>query len=78
MDYSRILDIAQQLKLPQNDIDSITEYLEHNEWGISFEVLCSAIEAEGIVISRDDYKEIEAMGLSMGMDNELWCSILIK
>jgi hypothetical protein len=72
MDFDKILIIANKLKLPKKDIETITEYLEHGEWGIAFEVLCSAIEYDKISISHDDYIRIKAIGEYMGMDKELW------
>lgn len=72
MDFKKILVVAIKLKLPTKDIDTITEYLEHGEWGIAFEVLCSAIEYDKILISHDEYVQIKAIGEYMGMDKELW------
>lgn len=72
MDYNIILNIAKSLKLSNNDIVTIDEYLEHNEWGIAFEVLCSAIEYDRIDISHYDYIQIKEIGECMGMDKELW------
>lgn len=67
-----ILDIAKRIKLPTKDIELIGEYLEYREWGIAFEVLCSAIEYDKIQISLVDYSEIKQIGEYMEMDKELW------
>lgn len=72
MDMNRILQIAKRINLPTKDIESITEYLEHGEWGIAFEVLCSAIEYDKIPILIVHYTEIEQIGKYMEMDKELW------
>ena len=72
MDFDRILEMAIDLKLPKIDIDSITEYLEHGEWGIAFELLCSAIEFDKIEITHLIYLEIKEMGEHMHMDEDLW------
>ncbi|AUG56754.1 MafI family immunity protein [Acetivibrio saccincola] len=72
MDFNKILVIAKRNNLPHNDIETIREYLEHREWGIAFEQLCSAIEDEEIVITEDDYALIEEIGNIMNMDKKLW------
>jgi len=72
MKHVEILEIAKRVKLPSSDIDAIIEYLEHNEWGIAFEVLCSAIENDQLPISSDEYIQIRRIGESMGMDSNLW------
>lgn len=72
MDFNKILGIAKKLELPSKDIKTIEEYLEHGEWGIAFEVLCSAIEYDKIVIRHNDYIQIKEVGEYMGMDKDLW------
>ena len=72
MDFNKILIIANKLHLLTKDIDTITEYLEHSEWGIAFEVLCSAIEYDKIPISHDVYIQIKEIGEYMKMDKDLW------
>lgn len=72
MDFNKILSIAKLLRLPNKDIETIEEYLEHAEWGIAFEVLCSAIEYDKITISHKDYIQIKEIGEYMGMDKDLW------
>ena len=72
MDFDRILILAKKLKLPEDDIETIAEYLEHGEWGIAYEVLCSAIEQDKIVITHQIYLQIKAMGEYMRMDEDLW------
>lgn len=72
-----ILQIAYEVKLPLADMDLIKEYLDHNEWGIAFELLCSAIEQENIKINDNQYKIICKLGNKMGFDEELWSSIKV-
>ena len=72
MDFDNILDIAIRNGLPQSDVLIINEYLEHSEWGIAFEQLCSAIEQENIVITKTDFQLIKDIGEFMGMDKGLW------
>jgi hypothetical protein len=64
--------IANKLHLPTKDIDAITEYLEHAEWGIAFEILCSAIEYDKVPISNDEYIQIKEIGEYMKMDKDFW------
>jgi hypothetical protein len=72
MDFNKILFIADKLRLAMKDIDTITEYLEHSEWGIAFEVLCSAIEYDKIPISQEDYIQIKEIGEYMNLDKDFW------
>lgn len=76
MNYDNILAIALKNKLPSNDIKLIHEYLEYNEWGIAFEVLCSAIESDKINISLADFEEIKAIGKRMNIGEGLWINII--
>jgi len=69
--------IAKELCLPSKDINDIKEYLQHNEWGIAFEILCCAVEQENIAVNKAQYKEIVSIGKSMKMDSELWERIRI-
>ncbi|HBQ26807.1 MAG TPA: hypothetical protein DD791_10480 [Syntrophomonas sp.] len=57
--------------MPNKDIETIEEYLEHGEWGIAFEVLRSAIESDKTTISHNDYIQIKEIGKYMGMDKDL-------
>jgi hypothetical protein len=43
--------------------------------GNCFEVLCSDIEQEKIILNKIQYKAIEEIGMEMKMDNTLWMSI---
>lgn len=67
-----ILEIAKNLKLPEDDIASIEEYIENNEWGLAFELLCIAIEQENIPVSKGVFRKIEKVGSKMELDNYLW------
>lgn len=72
MNFNQILVIAKIIKIPVKDIDAITEYLDHVEWGIAFETLCSAIEQDKIEISANEYVLIKEIGEYMNMDERLW------
>lgn len=70
-----ILILAQEIGLPNNDIKDINEYIEHNEWGLAFEVLCSSIYQYGFKVSDDQYQKICSLGEKMEMDEDLWKDI---
>lgn len=72
---NRILRIAENVLLPAQDINEIAEYLSYNEWGIAFEILCTSITDNKIIIRKAQYDEIESIGAEMEMDNSLWRDI---
>ena len=45
--------LAREIGLPDNDIRDIDEYINHNERGLAFEVLCSSIQQYGLKVSDD-------------------------
>ena len=67
-----ILLLAREIGLPSNDIDDIDEYLDHNEWGLAFEVLCSSIHQYGLKVSDEQYQKICDWGKQMEIDADLW------
>lgn len=73
-----ILHIAEDIKLPLEDKEEIQEYLEYNEFGIAFEILCIAIEEYDIGISQERKEEIARIGNEMEMDERLWSSLKIS
>ncbi|MDR2977781.1 MAG: MafI family immunity protein [Streptococcaceae bacterium] len=73
-----ILKIAKTLALPEKDISSLREYLEHNEVGIAFELMCSAIEQEEFPVSEQVFRQITDLGTEMEFDKSLWDKIKIK
>lgn len=73
-----ILLLAREIGLPDNDIRDIDEYINHNERGLAFEVLCSSIQQYGLKVSDDQYQKLRELGEKMEMDNDLWQNILLK
>lgn len=73
-----LLLLAREIGLPDNDIRDIDEYIDHNEQGLAFEVLCSSVQQYGLKVSDDQYKTICALGEKMEMGNDLWQNILLK
>lgn len=70
-----ILLLAREIGLPDNDIKDISEYIDHNEWGLAFEVLCSSIHQYGFKVSDNQYQKICDLGEKMEMDDDLWKGI---
>lgn len=70
--------LAREIGLPDNDIRDIDEYINHNERGLAFEVLCSSIQQYGLKVSDDQYQKLCELGEKMEMDNDLWQNILLK
>ncbi|WP_042462545.1 MafI family immunity protein [Neobacillus dielmonensis] len=58
--------------LPLKDEKDILEFIEHEEWGIALETICSVIEQEYIPVDKDIFSKIEEAGLYMEMDKSLW------
>lgn len=71
----KIIEVTNNLNITKKDKQDIDEYLEHNELGLAFEVLCVSIERDKIKISQKDYEIINTLGLQMEMDNNLWFSL---
>lgn len=61
-----------------DDINEIIEFLDHDEWGVAFEILCTVIEQENIIITIYQYQEIEDIGNKMNMECNLWNEIKYK
>ncbi len=72
MKYKEILDISNELILNDLHIREIREYLEHNEWGIAFETLCSIIETEYIKIDKKIYERISKIGKELEFEETDW------
>ena len=73
-----ILLLAREIGLPSNDIRDIDEYINHNERGLAFEVLCSSVQQYGLRVSDDQYQKLCELGEKMEMGNDLWQNILLK
>ena len=71
----KIIEITNNLNIVKKDRQDIDEYLDHNELGLAFEVLCVSIERYKIKISQKDYEIINTLGIQMEMDNDLWFSL---
>ncbi|AEH46537.1 MafI family immunity protein [Parageobacillus thermoglucosidasius] len=58
--------------LPLKDEKDILEFIEHEEWGLALETICSVIEQEDITIDKDIFSKIKEAGIYMEMDKSLW------
>lgn len=77
MDKAKILlEILNGIEqLPQKDKIDVEEFIEHDEWGIALETICSVILEEKILIHKQIYKRIIDVGDEMEMDSSLWKDI---
>lgn len=74
-----ILKIVETIpELEKSDKDEIYEMLEHDEWGVAFEIICSVLEQEHIIINKRTYLLIGQLGKQMDMPNSLWKNLSIK
>jgi hypothetical protein len=55
-------------KLSKNDISNIREYLEHDEWGLAYEILSDQLCEFDIPIRSDYYDRMESIGKLMKKD----------
>ncbi|TKI54550.1 MafI family immunity protein [Brevibacillus antibioticus] len=62
--------------MPKKDMDIIFELLDHNEWGVALEHLCSTIIEERIIIQNDVFEAIKKIGELMEMDPNNWSQLI--
>ena len=65
-------------EIPPKDREAVSEYLKHREWGVAFEIFCSTLEQEKILVSRTQYEIIEKIGHLMNYEHTLWRRLLIS
>lgn len=59
-------------KLSQEDIDTVNELIDHNEWGIAYEHICVQLSEFDIPINRQLYEEIEKFGKLIETSDSYW------
>ena len=74
---STIILVSKDVAITSHDKKEICMFIEHGEWGIAFEYLCSCLEQSGITLSKEKYNAINAVGEIMGMERDLWSKIMI-
>ncbi|UAA37617.1 MafI family immunity protein [Paraneptunicella aestuarii] len=62
-------------KLPENDIENIRELVEHGEWGVGVELLCSQLHEHEIVINEIEFQVIKGLVADMELSSDLWMDI---
>ena len=64
--------------MPQQDVDSMIELLDHGEWGVAFEILCSTLVQEKIPIDTAMFRKIEHIGRQMNFEEILWSGMIVQ
>ena len=59
-------------RLSDADVQNIQDYLTHNEWGLSFEILCNILRRVGCHLSLEEYQLLTGMGKQMQIDSAYW------
>jgi hypothetical protein len=59
-------------KLPEKDVQYITDLLNAHEWGIALEDVCTQLHEHEVQISPMIYNRIQAIGAKMNMTTNAW------
>lgn len=71
-----LLEILNSIKsFPEKDKMDVEEFIEHDEWGIALETICSVVLEEKILIEKQIYQKIKDVGDEMEIDSILWNGI---
>jgi len=62
-------------QLPTPIILNIKEFLENQEWGLAYEMLCEQIYEFELPISSELYENILSIGESMEMNPTIWLKL---
>jgi hypothetical protein len=60
------------LALQPRDRKQVTEFVEHNEFGLAFDELLAAIREESLEIDELDFSRIDRIGRTIGLDPSTW------
>lgn len=58
--------------LPTVDLMKLELYLEHDEWGLVFEELCTICQEEGMVLTVADWECLSGLGTYFEEDKTMW------
>jgi hypothetical protein len=63
---------AVDLLLPNRDHAIAKDFLDHNEWGLAFEHVCTQLYEHEVTIDQTLYDEINRLGVAMKLDDSGW------
>lgn len=71
---TNLLELIELIKndLPAKDIKEALEFVEYNEFGCSFELICTQLFEYDAKLSDDIYNKIESIGQSMNLNEKVW------
>jgi hypothetical protein len=69
-DIKRLEERIEELSV--NDRNIISEYLDHNEWGIAFEHIVGTILINKINIKEDVFNTIKNLSMQMAYEKDTW------
>ncbi|MCW3111007.1 MAG: hypothetical protein JWQ09_5513 [Segetibacter sp.] len=74
---NRLLDLLKETstQLTSEDIMLISEFIEHNEWGLAYETLCTQLDEYNAQISSATYEKITDLAKVMNIDSIIWQSL---
>ena len=69
-----LIDLIEQVRnvLPEKDVSEALDLAEHDEFGVSFELICTQLFEYDVKVSADVYRKLEALGKSMNIDESVW------
>lgn len=68
-----IVKLANRIKgLSEEDRENVIEYVEYNEFGVAYELLCTQLYEFDIKISIEDYELIKQIGKRMKLEPSEW------
>lgn len=59
-------------KLPPDEIKNIAGFIEHNEFGLAYETLCTQLYEYNMQISSEFYEKVSLCGKSMKIEPSTW------
>ena len=65
-------------KLPARDIEFARELVEHREWGLALETVCTQLHEFDVAIPRSSYSLVRSAGQQMDMDSRVWESLNVS
>ena len=68
------MDLIEQVRsiLPEKDVSEALDLVKYNEFGVSFELICTQLFEYNVEVSSDVYQKIDSVGRSMNLDERIW------